>query len=63
MARMARSMIYYKRLLGISEVIDALDAVTVEDVQQVARETFQPGKCAMVVLGPAEGASIREIKL
>jgi predicted Zn-dependent peptidase len=63
MARMARSMVYYKRLVGIAEVIAALDAVTVDDVQAVARVTFQGGKWAMAVLGPVGGSSIRAIEL
>jgi predicted Zn-dependent peptidase len=63
MSRMAKSMIYYKRLLGIHEVIQALDAVTVDDLHQVAQETFLPDRCAMVVLGPASAAPVREIPL
>ena len=63
MSRMAKSMIYYKRLLGIHEVIQALDAVTVDDLHQVALETFLPDRCAVVVLGPASAAPVREIPL
>lgn len=63
MTRMAKSMLYYKRLLGILEVIQALDAVTVDDVHQVAQEIFQPGKGTMLVLGPVSSIPIKEIPL
>ena len=63
MARMAKSMMYYNRLLTIDEVIAGLDAVTVADVQALARELFQPDCCAMLVLGPAKGAPIQDIPL
>ena len=63
MARMAKSMMYYNRLLTIDEVIAGLDAVTVADVQALAREMFRPECCAMLVLGPANGAPIQEIPL
>jgi predicted Zn-dependent peptidase len=63
MSRMAKSMIYYERLLSIEEIIKALDAVTVADVGQVAQEIFRPEHCAMVVLGPALTAPFKEIPL
>ncbi len=63
MSRMAKSMLYYKRLLGIHEVIEALDAVTVDDVTAAARDMFQPGQCVMVVLGPVNGTPIESIPL
>jgi len=63
MSRMAKSMIYYKRLLGIQEIIQALDAVTIDDVHQVAQETFRPDRCAMVVLGPVSSMPVKEIAL
>jgi len=63
MARMAKSMMYYHRLLSIDEIVAGLDAVTVADVQALARELFQPETCALVVLGPAGGAPLQEVPL
>ena len=63
MTRMAKSMIYYKKLLSIQAVIKALDAVTVADVNQLAQDIFQPGTCAMLVLGPITASPIKDIPL
>jgi predicted Zn-dependent peptidase len=59
MSRMGKSMMYYKRLLSIEEIIAALDAVTINDVYELAQEIFRPEQATMVMLGPAaQGASI-----
>ncbi|HOV73981.1 MAG TPA: pitrilysin family protein [Candidatus Hydrogenedentes bacterium] len=63
MSRMAKSMIYYKRLLGLSEIIGALDAVTVDDLHQVAVEIFRPERCTMLVLGPKPATPLEGIPL
>ncbi len=63
MARMAKSMMYYGRLVTVEEVLEKVDAVTVEDIQAFARETFAPGRCAVFVLGPAGGCAIEGIAL
>lgn len=63
MSRMAKSMIYYQRLLSIQEIINGLDAVTREDVNQVACETFTPENCTAVVLGPEDGITLEDIAL
>jgi predicted Zn-dependent peptidase len=63
MSRMAKSMIYYNRLLSIPEVIQALNAVTVADVYQVAQEILRPDRAAMVVLGPSNGVPLKGIPL
>lgn len=63
MSRMAKSMLYYKRLLGISEIIRSLDAVTTADLHQVAGEIFQPERCTMLILGPSPAKPIEHIQL
>ena len=63
MSRMAKSMIYYQRLLSIQEIINALDSVTGDDVHQVAQETFTPENCTAVILGPADDTTLEDIAL
>jgi predicted Zn-dependent peptidase len=62
MSRMARSMLYYGRMMSIAELIEGLDSVTIDDIHEIAEEILQPDKCATVVLGPT-GASKKEIPL
>jgi predicted Zn-dependent peptidase len=55
MARIAKSELLYDELLSIDEVIERIDAVTLADVQLLAKELFdQPETLAMV--GPFEPA-------
>lgn len=63
MARMAKSMMYYKRMLSIEEILASLDAVTIEDIRQLAQEIFQPERCAIIVLGPTNVSALKEIPL
>ena len=56
MTRMAKAMMYHGRLLSVAEVVAAIDAVSVKDIQELAQNVFQPGQCAALVLGPEEGA-------
>lgn len=63
MSRMAKSMMYYNRLQSIQEIIDQLDAVTVDDINAVAQDIFRPERCALVSLGPTRGAAPQDIAL
>ena len=63
MARMAKSMMYHERLVSVSEIIDAIDKVTADDVQQLAQWIFKPEACALLTLGPGGTRVPREIAL
>jgi len=63
MSRMAKSLIYYDRIVSIDEVIERLDAVTREQVQGYAQRAFGPTNCTLTVLGPARGYDIEKIAL
>ncbi|NIA15618.1 MAG: insulinase family protein [Nitrospiraceae bacterium] len=63
MSRMARSMMFHRRYVSVEEVLDALDGVTVKDIQKVAADLFRPERCAMVVLGPANPDGTQEVML
>lgn len=52
MARMARSLLFHDRIIPIPEILEKVDAVTAEDVQQLAQDTFTESKCTTAVLGP-----------
>ena len=52
MSRMAKSMMYYGRIIPLDEVIKAVDAVTASDIQQLAQDILVRDRCAMVTLGP-----------
>ncbi|MDP7639155.1 MAG: pitrilysin family protein, partial [Candidatus Hydrogenedentes bacterium] len=57
MSRIARSLLYFDRIIPIDEVLDAVDAVTAEQIQTLAQKTFTEEQCAMTVLGPSNGPS------
>ena len=63
MSRMARSMMFHKRYVSVAEVVAALDAITVDDIQKAAADLFHPERCAMVVLGPPNTDGPGQIEL
>ncbi|MEJ2008669.1 MAG: pitrilysin family protein, partial [Acidobacteriota bacterium] len=63
MSNIARQELYYRRYLSLDEVAAQIDAVTHEDVVEVARELFQSDRLAVTVLGPRDGFSIRRDQL
>jgi predicted Zn-dependent peptidase len=52
MSHLARQEMYFGRFFTVEEMLASLEAVTREDVQQIALEFFQPEKIAVTVLGP-----------
>ncbi len=44
MSNLARQEMYFGRFFTVEELHASIEAVTAEDVQQTAREFFQPGK-------------------
>jgi predicted Zn-dependent peptidase len=54
MARMAKSMLYYGRVLPVPELIEHIDAVTPGEIHALAQRTFNRDHCALLVLGPAD---------
>jgi predicted Zn-dependent peptidase len=63
MANIARQELYYGRCITLDEVARKIDAVTREDIVEVARELFQSGRIAVTVLGPRQGFTIRRDQL
>ena len=58
MSNLARQEMYYDRFFGMDEIIDRIQAVTVEDLLQSADEFFQPELIAVTVLGNLNGLKI-----
>ena len=55
MSHLARQEMYFGRFFTVEELQAAIDAVTPEQIQQIARECFQPEKIAAAIVGPLDG--------
>ena len=53
MSQMARHEMQFGRQISLDDTLASVEAVTVDDIQRVARDLFQPGALAVTVLGPA----------
>ncbi len=60
MNSLARYHMYFKRHFTAQDLIALLESVTVEDVQQLAREFFQPGRMAASVVGNLNGFQLTQ---
>jgi predicted Zn-dependent peptidase len=58
MTKLAREEIYFGRSFTPDEILAAVDAVTPDDVQAVAREFFQPDLLGATLLGPLDSLEI-----
>jgi predicted Zn-dependent peptidase len=54
MVRLAQNEIYFGKYIPLSEVIDHVEAVTTDDIQQLAQHLFQPQQTALTLLGPVD---------
>ena len=52
MVRIAKSLLYYGRVLPMDEVVHDIDSVTLEDVNRIARTILPAAGTSVVVLGP-----------
>jgi len=58
MGNIARQELYYGHYVSLDEVAAKIDAVTHEDVVEVAHELLQSNRIAITVLGPRQGFTI-----
>jgi predicted Zn-dependent peptidase len=63
MSSLARYHMYFDRHFTPQELITMLEAVSVEEVQQVAKELFQPGRIAASVVGNLNGFQLTRDQL
>ena len=52
MLRMARSHLVHGRMIGVDEVIEAIERTTHEEIRELAAEFLDPSKFSLTVLGP-----------
>ena len=55
MSNLARQEMYFGRFFTPDEIIAAVEAVTRDQVQQLATEFFRPEQIGVTVLGPLDG--------
>jgi predicted Zn-dependent peptidase len=58
MSNLARQELYFDRFYSMDEIIERVEAVSAEDICQLAREYFQPSTIAVTVLGNLNGLKI-----
>ncbi len=58
MSNLARQEMYYDHFFTMDEIIDRIQAVTVEDLLETANELFQPQLIAVTVLGNLNGLKV-----
>ena len=58
MSQLARSEMTFGRQIELSETLNAIDAVTSEDVQRVATDFFRQGGLAGTIVGPITGIDL-----
>ena len=63
MSSLARYHMYFDRHFTPQELIAMLEAVTAEEVQQIAQELFQPGRIAASVVGNLNGFQLTREQL
>jgi predicted Zn-dependent peptidase len=63
MSNLARQEMYYDHFYGLDELIERIEAVTVEDLTQTAEEFFQTEQIAVTVLGNLTGLKLTRDQL
>lgn len=63
MSQLARSEMTFGRQIELSETLNAIDAVTSEDVQRVATDFFRQGGLAGTIVGPITGIDLSTSQL
>ncbi len=63
MSSLARQEMYFARHISLDEIAERVDAVTSNDVLEVARDLFDPDRIALTVLGPVAHMKINRSDL
>ncbi len=63
MANLARQEMYYDRFYGLDELIERIEAVTVDELQQTSEEFFQTEQIAVTILGNLTGLKLTRDQL
>jgi predicted Zn-dependent peptidase len=54
---------YYDHFYGLDELIERIEAVTIEDLQQTAEEFFKTEQIAVTILGNLTGLKLNRDQL
>jgi predicted Zn-dependent peptidase len=52
MSRLARSLLYHGRVIGLEEILAEIDALTLADIHRVANRLFGDDRYALAAIGP-----------
>ena len=63
MANLARQEIYFGQFFTVDEIIARVEAVSAEQVQQMAQRLFDPAKIAVTLLGRLDGIKLNRHRL
>jgi predicted Zn-dependent peptidase len=63
MSNLARQELYFGRFFSLDEILAAIEAVTREELQSLARRYFQTDHIAVTVLGPLNGFTLDRSRL
>jgi predicted Zn-dependent peptidase len=63
MSNLARQQMYFDHFFGPQEILDNVEAVTVEEVQAMAQSLFQPERIALTMLGRLDGLTVEREQL
>ncbi len=62
MVRLAQNEIYFGKYIPLRTVIDKVEAVNIDDIQELARSLFQPQQTALTLLGPVDASEDYEFQ-
>jgi predicted Zn-dependent peptidase len=63
MSNLARQELYFGRFFSLDEILEAIEAVTREELQSLAQRYFQTDHIAVTVLGPLNGFTLDRSRL
>ena len=63
MANLARQEIYFHQFFTVDEIIARVEAVTADQVQQMAQRLFDPERIAVTLLGRLDGIKLNRKRL
>ena len=63
MSNLARQEMYFDRFYGLDQLIEKIEAVSAEDLKQLADEFFRTESIAVTVLGNLNGLKLRREQL
>ena len=63
MSNLARQELYFGRQTTLDEILAGIDQVGRDETRALARDLFDPARCAVAVLGKAAGARLETVRL